>query len=203
MSYVRLVIFICPNKLVTNYVRFAAGRDVLDYPGTTSIDTAILTTTNILPNGVISALDAMFCDGRQKYFYHNNPLIRFEYMWMELAETPEEVILQYHLEKFASHWWVCIEILNGMPGLKQAGKVANERLVEHISKYDYATCKRTQSLWRHASRPVVFTLCVDGFGVKYIGKQHGNHLLDALCASYNMTCDWTGSSYLFFNNVLG
>ena len=43
---------------------------------------------------------------------------------------------------------------------------------------------------------MVFTLCVDDFGMKYIGKQHASHLLDAFCARYKIKCDWTGSLYL-------
>ena len=80
--------------------------------------------------------------------------------------------------------------------LKQSDKVANYRLVEHLAKYGYAPCKRTPDLWRHATRPMVFTLCVDDFGMKYVGKQHASHLLDALRARYKIKCDWTGSLYL-------
>ena len=72
-----------------------------------------------------------------------------------------------------------------MPGIKQAGKVANNRIVDNIAKYGYAHCKPTPSLWQHATRPVVFTLCVDDFGVKYVGKQHTINLLISLPASYN------------------
>jgi hypothetical protein len=29
---------------------------------------------------------------------------------------------------------------------------------------------------QHATRPVTFTLVVNDFGIKYVGKQHANHL---------------------------
>ena len=80
-----------------------------------------------------------------------------------------------------------------MPILKQSGKVRKDRLVEHLEKYGYAPCKRTSDLWRHATITMVFTVCVDDFGMKYVGKQHANHLMDALCARYKIKCDWTGS----------
>ena len=63
-----------------------------------------------------------------------------------------------------------------MPILKQSEKVANYRLVENLAKYGYAPCKRTSDLWRHATRPMVFTLCVDDFGMKYCGKQHASNM---------------------------
>ena len=115
---------------------------------------------------------------------------------MALADISEEVIMQYHLETLSSHGWIYREIRKGMPSLKQAVKVSNYMLVYHIAKYGYAPCKRTSALWRHATRPVVFTLCVDGFGVKYIGKQHANHMLNSFRASYNITCNYNGSLYL-------
>ena len=80
--------------------------------------------------------------------------------------------------------------------LKQSYKVANYRLVEHLTKYGYTPCKLTPDIWRYATRPMVFNLCVDNFGMKYVGKQHASHLLDALRARYKIKCDWTGSLYL-------
>ena len=83
-----------------------------------------------------------------------------------------------------------------MPGLKQAGKVANDRLVTHRAKYGYAPCKRTPALWKHESRPITFTLCVDKFGIKYFGKQHSDHLLNALQNLCSTIVDWKGELYL-------
>ena len=80
--------------------------------------------------------------------------------------------------------------------MKQPEKVANDWLVQHLAKYGYAPCKRTPDIWQYATRPMVFALCVDDFGMKYVGKQHANHLMDALCARYKIKCDWTGSLYL-------
>ena len=89
-----------------------------------------------------------------------------------------------------------MEIRKGMPGLKQAGKVANDRLVAHLAKYGYAPCKRARALWKYTSRPITFTLCVDDFGIKYVGKQHIEHQLNALQDLYTITEDWKGELYL-------
>ena len=51
-------------------------------------------------------------------------------------------------------------------------------------------------LWKHSHRPVWFTLVVDDFGVKYIGKEHAEHLFRALKNYYNkVTIDWKGALY--------
>ena len=83
-----------------------------------------------------------------------------------------------------------------MPGLKQAGKIANTHLTKHLEWYVYRSCPFTPSLWKHDSRPILFTLVVDDFGVKYVGKKHFQHLWDALGDLYDITINMTGSKYL-------
>ena len=40
-----------------------------------------------------------------------------------------------------------------------------------------------------------FTLVVDDFGIKYIGKKHSDHLLGVLNKYYNLETDWEGALY--------
>ena len=53
----------------------------------------------------------------------------------------------------------------------------------------------TPGLWKHVSRPISFTLVVDDFGVKYVGKQHAIHLTNALKTTYQISEDLDGSLY--------
>ena len=62
--------------------------------------------------------------------------------------------------------YLYMEIRKGMPGLKQAGRIANERLQQHLVKFGYAPVPRTPLLWKHVTRPVTFSLVIDDFGVK-------------------------------------
>ena len=39
-------------------------------------------------------------------------------------------------------------------------------------------------------------LCVADFGIKYVGKDHAEHLLNALRTRYTVTTDWTGTIFL-------
>jgi hypothetical protein len=48
---------------------------------------------------------------------------------------------------------------------------------------------------KHKWRPILFTLVVDDFGVKYVGKEHVDHLIKCIKETYELTKDWTGDLY--------
>jgi hypothetical protein len=48
-------------------------------------------------------------------------------------------------------------------------------------------------LWKHDTRPISFSLVVDDFGVKYVGREHAEHSME--CKNYNISSDWKGSAY--------
>jgi hypothetical protein len=121
---------------------------------------------------------------------------RYEYMKLPLALIPAEIVKQYNLLDLAHDGSVYIEIRKGMPGLKQAGRIASDRLTAHLAKSGYAPVARTPSLWKHATLPVVFSLVVDDFGVKYTGAANAQHLIDALKEIYKISIDWAGELYL-------
>jgi hypothetical protein len=53
----------------------------------------------------------------------------------------------------------------------------------------------TPGLWQHATRPITFSLVADNFGIKYVGKEHADHLIKCLNKKYNLTKDWAGDLY--------
>ena len=55
--------------------------------------------------------------------------------------------------------------------------------------------QHTPGLWGHRTRPILFTLVVDDFGIQYVDKEHAMYLVDALQRKYKVTSDWSGSSY--------
>jgi pullulanase/glycogen debranching enzyme len=108
-------------------------------------------------------------------------MAHYEYMKLHLSKISDEIIVEYHLKDLTTpDGWVSIEIRKGMSGLKQAGRLANDRLTKHLFKSGYRPVRHTPSLWAHDTRPIVFALVVDDFGVKYVGKEHAMHLLQAL-----------------------
>jgi hypothetical protein len=76
-----------------------------------------------------------------------------------------------------------------MYGLKQAGWLANQLLQKRLAPFGYYPARHTPGLWLHKTRPIVFSLIVDNFAVKYVDKQHADHLRDALLRSYELTTD--------------
>ena len=66
----------------------------------------------------------------------------------------------------------------------------------HLAKHGYQPCRLTPGLWKHSHRPISFTLVVDDFGVKYVGKQHLDHLIHALQEEYEITIDMKGEYML-------
>ena len=81
-------------------------------------------------------------------------------------------------------------------GLKQAGRIAQYQLVNHLAKYRYAPVARTLSLWTHPTCNIAFKLVVNDFSIKYVDKNHLDHLLNAIHDMYSVTVDMTGSKYL-------
>ena len=39
----------------------------------------------------------------------------------------------------------------------------------------------------------MFTLVVDDLGIKYVGREHVEHLMNAIEENYTVTKDWSGS----------
>jgi len=82
-----------------------------------------------------------------------------------------------------------------MYGLPQAGILAYKRLVAHLALSGYTPVQHTPGLFRHATRPVIFSLVVDDFAIKYVDRANAEHLLATLRSLYNITTDWTASMY--------
>ena len=76
-----------------------------------------------------------------KYFYLGTPINWYEYMWLKMADTPQDIIDQYGLTAKAVNGKVLVEIWKGMYGLKQAGRIANDQLKQHLKAYGYVPCR--------------------------------------------------------------
>jgi hypothetical protein len=186
-----------PNKTETHRVCNCAGGDRLYLPGPTATQTASLTTTKLLLNSTISTPNARFSAFDIKNLYYGTPMPRYEYMKLHISKIPNEIIQEYNLSDYTTpDGWVYMEKREGMAGLKQAGRLANDRLTIHLGKSGYCPVRLTPSLWAHGTRPIVFALVVDDFGVKYVSKEHALHLLQALRTLYTVMEDWAGTLFL-------
>ena len=127
--------------------------------------------------------------------YLPTPLDRFEYRHIPIKLIPKEFIEAYNLYPLVHRNHVYMQIERGMYGLPQAGILANKLLRKRLAPHGYYEAKHTPGLWKHTTHPVQFTLVVDGFGVKYVGKQYADHLLNALQETHEVSTDWHGSLY--------
>ena len=194
-TYGRIVVSIRPQKEEVERTRLTVGGNLIDYPGEVRTETADLTTTKLLLNSVVSTPDAKFMGIDVKNFYFNTPLDRYEYMRLPLDLIPQEIIDAYDLMPLVHQGFVYMEIQKGMYGLPQAGILANKLLAKRLAPFQYFPCPHTPGLWKHKTRPVMFSLVVDDFGVQYTGKENALHLVHALQTDYEVALDWKGQLY--------
>ena len=79
-------------------------------------------------------------------FYLGTPLNRPEYVCIKISTIPQEFINEYNLLQFKHNGWVYFECTKGMYGLKQAGKLSNNLLVEQLHAHGYNQCAITPGL---------------------------------------------------------
>lgn len=198
VTYTKLVCDIRPQKAETHRTRMTAGGDKLEYGGNASTHTVDLPTTKLLFNSVISTKNARFCCLDIKDYYLGTPMDTYEYMRIKADLMPKEIMDEYDLwNMIEDDGYLYMEVRKAIYGLIQAGKLAFEQLKKRLAKHGYRPVRHTVGLWRHDRLPTKFVLCVDDFGVKYIGKDNMEHLINALKQEgYVITVDWTGTKYL-------
>ena len=194
-TYLRIVTSVRTNKAESKRVRFTVGGDRVDYPGDTSTPTVDLTTIKIQLNSVLSTPDAKFMTADISDFYLNTPLPRKEYMRIPVKDIPQCVIDQYNLAPLVHNGHVMTEIRKGMYGLPQAGLLAHDLLKDRLALDGYMPANHTPGFFSHGTLPISFTLCVDDFGIKYVGTDAAQHLIATLKKYYKITTNWNGKEY--------
>jgi hypothetical protein len=195
ITYGKIVCDYKPQKKEKERVRLTVGGDRLDYSGDIATSATDITTFKILINSTLSTEDAAMMMIGIKNYYLGTPLPQFEYMKILLSRFPEEIVQNYNLNALAVDGWVYIEIRKGMYGLKQVVLLANQLLQSLLAPFGYYPARHTPGLWLHKTRPIYFSLVFDDFTVKYVGKQHAEHLRAALLLTYELTTDWTATVY--------
>ena len=64
-----------------------------------------------------------------------------------------------------------------MCGMPQSGNIVNKKLKQHLTKFGYDQEPITLGLWWHQTRPLLFSLVADYFGVQYEIQADINHIL--------------------------
>ena len=131
-------------------------------------------------NSILSITGAKYVCFDIEFFYLSTPLGRPEYVKIQVSKIPQEFIDEYDLTRFSHKGWVYSYIRRGYYGLPQSGILTNNQLRTRLEKEGYYEARTTPRLWRHKWRPVQFCLIEDDSGVKYVVKQHADHLATIL-----------------------
>lgn len=195
VTYGRIVCDYRPQKSEPERTRLTVGGNLINYPYDVSTDTSDLTTAKLVINNTVSTPGARHLLIDLKNYYLGTPMERYEYMRLAIEIIPDEIIQQYDLRPLVHNGYVYIEIRRGMYGLPQAGIIANNQLVERLAPFGYAPVTHTPGLWRHTTRPIMFSLVVDDFGISYVNRANAQHLIDTLASFYEITVDWEATKY--------
>ena len=192
----RIVCDVRPQKAEKNRTRLTADGSRINIDLDCGTPTASLLTVKLLLNSVISTPGAKFMCLDLKDFYLNTPMERPEYLRLRYAHFPQDVIDHYQLkDKVDPKGYLYVKAVRGMYGLPHAGIIAQELLTKRLEKHGYYQSETTPGFWRHKTRPICFSLIVDDFGVKYVGKEHAEHLVNVLKEHYKVSEDWKGEKF--------
>jgi hypothetical protein len=174
ITYGLITCLVRPKKTEEpNRTRLVVGGDRVHYPFDAGMPTADLLTVKLLINSVISTPGARFFTMDIKNFYLCTPMSRYEYMRLKFLDMPEDGIEHNKLRNIATpDGYIYCEIRQGMYSLPQAGIIAQELLAKRLKEHGYSQSKTTPGLWKHKWRPIIFSLVINNFGVKYVGKEH-------------------------------
>jgi hypothetical protein len=185
-----------PSKADSKRMQRTVGVDQIDYPDEFSTKTSSLPNAKILINSTISTPNARAMVLDIKDFYLTTPMERTEYMRININDIPTPILSHYQILALAHKGHVYLAINKGMYGLPQAGRLANDQLIKHLSKHGYEQSKFTPGLYKHQIQPIAFCLVVEDFFVKYVGNDNANHIITTLQQKYTITIDCTATQYL-------
>ena len=115
------------------------------------------------------------------FFNLNTPMDQPEYMQLKIDDVPAEIITKYKLRELVDdNNCLYIEVTKGMYGLPHADIPAQQQLEKRLNQHAYHQSSIIPDFWTHESRPISFPLVVHDFGVKCVGQEHTQHLLNVL-----------------------
>ena len=82
-------------------------------------------------------------------------------MWVQRKQIPPAIINKYKLQALFSNDSILVRISKGIYGLRQAGRLAQQRLIAHLANHGYRQSDGTPCLFMHKSRPIKFILVMD------------------------------------------
>ena len=195
VMYAHIVADYQPQKDDPNRILITVEGNLINYPGKTKTNTADMIIVKLSWNSILSTLNTQFMTIDIGNFYHNSPMKRKEYMHIPVKLIPNNFMEEYKLHNKTHHDFIHMQINKGMYSLPQVGELANDLLKACLKPYRYTECPHTPGFWKHPTKPLLFTLVVDNFGVKYTNKDDPQHLINVLKKYYPVKIDWIGKLY--------
>ena len=91
---------------------------------------------------------------------------------------------------------VYLQICKAVYELLATGALSKTQQQKDLATIGNSECVNIPGHLRHATKPIWLTLAVDDFGLKYIGKEHKDHLIHAIKPEgYQITADCTCTLY--------
>jgi hypothetical protein len=200
VTYARVCVNYCLEKEDPNCTRVTVGGNLLHYLGNCGTFPVDMITAKLHLNSIISTKNAHYCTIDLKDFYLNTPMDQPEYISMKISDLPPNFIKSYNLNNLATNdGTIYIKIQKGMYGLPQADILAQYLLKKRLNQHGYQQSNVAPGLWKHDWQPLLFTLCANDFGIKYVGQEHTNYLAKVLKEHYKCFIDWDRKCYLVNN----
>ena len=181
-------------------MRGTAGGDRLTVSSLVSTAVASHPTVNCLFNAVVSE-NAHFGTIDLTDFYLGTPNPSPPFIKIFLDTYPPEVLSRLHLAPFTKtdrrtkRPYCLFRADKTIYGLKESGKLSNERLVSLLSQWGFIQTS-TPCLFRHPTRSIAFVLVVDDFGIKYHSRDDFDYLVQCLSTLYHVKAHPLATSFL-------
>ena len=105
----------------------------------------------------------------------------YEYIKIPFWWIPEEICIHYKLYDLVDpDGYVYCEVSKGMYSLKQSTWLDFDNLVNLFTPHGYFAVHKSPGLWKHQTRPTVFTLSVENFGIKSKSIDGNQHLINTI-----------------------
>ena len=195
-TYARYVVDYRPEKDEPWRLRITCGGDRLDYDGNTTTHSASMETIKLQLNDIISTKGGKAATGDISNMYLASDLPEAEYVRFRLDLIPEAIQIHYGLRAKAHNGYVYARVNKAWYGLKQAGKIAHDDLVQHLAAAGYHKTGLVEGYFKHEDRNISFTLVVDDFLIKYVNDTDLNHLITTMRAGYAFKVDADAKQYV-------
>jgi hypothetical protein len=196
-TYARYVVDYRPEKDEPWRLRITCGGDKLDYYGDTTTHSASMETIKCQLNSIISSPGAKCATGDISNMYLESLLPTPEYVRFRMDLIPAAFAKAYNLYDLATpDGFVYAQVNKAWYGLKQAGRIAHDDLVERLADAGYKKAALVEGYFYHETRDINFTLVVDDFLIKYTNKEDLEHLQQAVGKHYKFKVDTDAKQYV-------